>query len=158
MYEKNNDSGVENTNLVKYILLFVILSAVIISVSYLVELKGGYIEVLIKSSFILFIPSLSIIFKFVQDNKRVPSKLEKRKLIWYSILIIWLIASLVVLVEILYYDITLKTYFLDRVNEADSSTTFLVMVNIITIIFMSFSMYIFYNFCYGWFGKLFLKK
>lgn len=153
-----NNRNIENINLFRYLLIFVILSSFTIFGSYSVEFLSGYKEVLIKSCLILTIPPLYTIFKFVKANKRIPNKSEKKKLIWCSILIVWLIAGAVVSFEIFYDNLTLREYFSNGVNDVDSSTVILVVSNIITFTLMSFIMFIFYNFFYGLIGKILIKK
>ncbi len=153
-----NNHNIENINLFKYLLLFTIVSLLTIFGLRSVDLFSDYKEVIIESTLILVIPSLYTVFKFVQENKRIPTKSEKRKLVSFSIVLSWLILGILVLSEIYYYDGSMQSYFLDRINYVDKSTSLLVIVGIIYITLLSFVMYVVYTISYGWLGKLFIKE
>ena len=53
---------------------------------------------------VLFGAAIYAVGKFIQDNKRVPNKQEKSKLVWSSVAISWLVSLLLMFVYILFLD------------------------------------------------------
>jgi len=86
-----NNNGLENINMFKYLFQFTILTLLtIFSLRYL-EIFSDYKEVILECTLILVIPALYTVFKFIKENKRAPNKSEKKKLTYFSVIILWLI-------------------------------------------------------------------
>jgi len=157
MYEKEKDNEVQKINLFKYLLLLTILTLLALFVFDSIELFSDYKQLIIGFTLVFVIPSLYVVYKFVKDNNRIPNKLEKRKFILCSILNGWLVFMISMLLTIYHYDGTAEEYYLNSVAYTFSITVSVISF-ILTITFISFIMFVLYYICYGWVGKLLIKK
>ncbi|MFW5427353.1 MAG: ABZJ_00895 family protein [Methylophagaceae bacterium] len=90
--------------------------------------------------------------RFVEDNKRIPNKTEKSKLVWYSFFSSWIISLLLFIAVVLFYGGIASFEFIPDIS-LDNLITFGVVFFVISLIYLA-GIY----FCYGSFAKTALKS
>ena len=90
--------------------------------------------------------------RFVEDNKRIPNKTEKSKLVWYSFFSSWTISLLLFLAVVLFYGGIASFEFISDIS-LDNLITFGVVFFVISLIYL-----VGIYFCYGSFAKTALKS
>ena len=91
--------------------------------------------------------------KFVEDNKRIPNKQEKSKLVWLSLFSCWglsIASSIVIVLAIAGFDGLLYIYAIFK------SMNFLIILGL--FMFVSLLYFLILSWCYGGFAKRQLKN
>ena len=109
----------ENVNLFKYIVRFSIsyqlLLILIAIITTILDFGDGNIATSMGAIFGAVSFTMS---KFIKDNKRMPSEIEKKKLIWYSFFASWLVPLIAISPIVLYsYG---STYIIDEMRKLES--------------------------------------
>jgi hypothetical protein len=91
--------------------------------------------------------------KFLEDNKRIPNKQEKSKLVWLSLFSCWglsIASSIVIVLAIAGFDGLLYIYAIFK------SMNFLIILGL--FMFVSLLYFLILSWCYGGFSKRQLKN
>lgn len=142
----------ENVAISKYIKLFSIayfLFLVVFGIALtLLDIDGNAgtsIGSLVASIFIA-------VSRFVEDNKRIPNKTEKSKLVWCSFFSSWIISLLLFLTIVLFFGGIASFEFISDIS-LDNLITFVIVFLVISLIY-----FVGINFCYGSLAKTALKS
>lgn len=145
---------VKSTAIYKYIKLFSIayfFFLVIFGVALtLLDIDGDVgtsIGSLVASIFIA-------VSRFVEDNKRIPTKTEKSRLVWYSFFSSWVISLFQFLAVVLFYGGIVSFEF---ISVSDMSLDNLIIFGIVFLV-ISLIYLVGIYFCYGSFAKTALKS
>jgi len=139
----------ENVNLFKYIVRFCISYQLLIIVIAIIITILDFGDGNIVTSMGAIYGAVSFTMsKFIEDNERIPSEIEKKKLVWYSFFASWLVPLIAISPIILYSYGT--TYIIDEMRKIESWW--------FAVIVLVFSLVIFYilRYSYGLMAKEYL--
>jgi uncharacterized membrane protein len=99
--EINMENTVDiNKYIVKFGILYTIGIVVVTAILYAIDIDGNSGV----SIAILMASAMYTAIKFIQDNKRIPNKSEKTKLVWSSLAVSWLLSVILFVALILFME------------------------------------------------------
>ena len=109
----------EEINLFKYIVRFSIsYQLLLIVIAIITTILNFDVENMVISTAAMIGAVSFTMSRFINDNKRIPSKIEKKKLVWYSLFASWLVPIIFISPLILYsYEMT---YVIEEMRKIDS--------------------------------------